>query len=208
MIIAVVGAGGKTTLIKEYAKKYLMQGKKVFVTTSTHMMIEEDTLLTDDANDIIRYLQEMGYIMAGIKHGEKIKALSLETYYKVCQHADVVLIEADGSKHMPIKFPREGEPVIYDNVDEIVVVCGLHALGKKAREVAHRLELVKECLQIEDDTIILPKHIQKLVKEGYAEPLHRQYPKKRITIKVTHDNSFYQRAISQMIEESLSDREI
>ena len=70
MIIAVVGSGGKTTLIKKLAEKYRAQGKKVFVTTTTHMFIEEDTLLTDDANTIIGVLREKGYVMAGIPERE------------------------------------------------------------------------------------------------------------------------------------------
>ncbi len=183
MVIAVVGAGGKTTLIKQYAKEYLQQGKKVFVTTSTHMYIEKDTLLTDDAEVLIRELKEKGYLMAGLPQGEKIRELSKETYEKVCRHADVVLIEADGSKHLPIKFPGPNEPVIYENVDEIIVVCGLHAIGKPAKEVAFRLELVKQCLGIEDDTIITLEHIQTLVNEGYVKPLGKAYPQKTVRVK-------------------------
>ena len=45
MIIAVVGSGGKTTLLKKLAEQYRSQVKTVFVTTTTHMLIEEDTLL-------------------------------------------------------------------------------------------------------------------------------------------------------------------
>ena len=76
MIISVVGSGGKTTLIKKLAKQYRAEGKTVLVTTSTHMFIEEDTLLTDDASVIIRALQEKGYAMAGIPAGIKIQSLS------------------------------------------------------------------------------------------------------------------------------------
>lgn len=183
MIKAVVGAGGKTTLIRRYAAESISRGLKVFVTTSTHMYIEEDTLLTDDADEIIRELNKKHYVMAGIREGEKIKPLSMETYHKVCAKADVVLIEADGSKHMPIKFPGEGEPVIYDNVDEIIVVYGIHALNKRAREVCHRLELVKKCLDITDDTLITEEHMQKLVVKGYVEPLRAKFPEKRIVIQ-------------------------
>ena len=58
MIVAVVGSGGKTTLIKNLAQTYRAEGKTVLVTTTTHMFIEEDTLLTDDAEVIIRALEE------------------------------------------------------------------------------------------------------------------------------------------------------
>lgn len=203
MIKAVVGAGGKTTHIHNAAKEYLKQGLKVLVTTSTHMLIEESMLLTDDAKKIIRELEENHYVMAGIPQGEKFQSLSIETYEKVCQHADVVLIEADGSKHMPIKYPAEHEPVIYGNVDEIVVICGLHALGKPLKDVAHRMELVKECLQISENTIVEARHIQKLVMKRYVKPMKEKYPEKNVTIKATHNDSLYQRVIAKLIESGM-----
>ena len=203
MIHAFVGAGGKTSLIRKYANKYRAEGKKVFVTTTTHMFIEEDTLLTDDAEEIIRALEKTGYVMAGIPEGRKITALSEKTYREVCKHADVVLVEADGSKHMPIKFPDEKEPVIPANADEIIIVCGLQAIGGKAEKVSQRLELVKECLKIEDDTVINAGHIQKLVQKGYVEPLKENDPERNIIIEPNHDGSLYQRAVASLMKHGM-----
>ncbi len=200
MIQAFVGSGGKTTLLKKMAEQYRAEEKKVFVTTTTHMFIEEDTLLTDDADTIIQVLLEKGYVMAGIPEGDKIKSLSKETYEKVCACADVVLVEADGSKRLPLKFPNSTEPVIPEPVDEIFVVCGLNALGKKAGEVCHRLDLVKQCLGIEDDTVITPSHVQKLVMEGYLEPLRRRYPNSKITLMPRHDATLYQRTVASVLQ--------
>ena len=182
MIIAVVGSGGKTTLVHKLAAQYRAEGKTVFVTTTTHMFVEEATLLTDDADKIIHALQETGYAMAGIREGNKIKSLSRETFEKVCSFADVVLVEADGSKHMPLKFPNSSEPVIPDRVDRIIVVWGPHGLHKPAREVCHRLDLVLQCLGIREDTPITQEHVQKLLQEGYLIPLKKQYPHADITI--------------------------
>ena len=181
-MIAVVGSGGKTTLIKKLAAKYRSAGKTVLVTTTTHMFIEADTLLTDDADTILRTLTETGYAMAGVPHGEKIKALSPETFEAVCTAADVVLVEADGSKHMPLKYPNESEPVIPENTDKIIVVWGPHGLGRPAREVCHRLELVTRCLGIEEDTRISTEHVEKLLQEGYLLPLRRQFPRAEIQV--------------------------
>ena len=124
MIQAFVGSGGKTTLLKKLAAQYREQGKKVFVTTTTHMFAEADTLLTDDPETIVKALQETGYAMAGLPEGEKIKALSKETFDAVCACADVVLVEADGSKRLPLKYPNASVPVIPEHTDEIFVVCG------------------------------------------------------------------------------------
>lgn len=176
MIVAVVGSGGKTTLIKKLAAQYRREGKTVLVTTTTHMFIEEDTLLTDDADTVIGALRETGYAMAGIPEGQKIKALSKETFDTLCKIAEVVLVEADGSKHMPLKYPNATEPVIPVGTDRIVVVWGPHGLGKPAREVCHRLDLVKECLNITEDTIITEEHVRKLLMQGYQLPLAERFP--------------------------------
>ena len=200
MIISVVGSGGKTTLIKELAKRYRKENKTVFVTTSTHMFVEEDTLLTDDADTIVHQLKEKGYAMAGIPEGGKIKALSRKTYEAVCSFADVVLVEADGSKRLPLKYPNGTEPVIPENTDEIIVVCGLIAIGQQAKDVCHRLELVKACLGIQDDTEITASHVQKLVTDGYLNPLRAAYPNAKITCIPRHDGSLYQRTIASLLQ--------
>ena len=42
-IIAVIGAGGKTTLIHRLAEEYRRKGASVLVSTTTHMLVEPDT---------------------------------------------------------------------------------------------------------------------------------------------------------------------
>ena len=197
MVIAYVGSGGKTTFLKRRAQACREAGMRVFITTSTRMYTEPDTMLTDDAQAIIHHLEEAGWVMAGMPHGEKFGPLPDAVYQQVCKAADVVLVEADGSKRLPLKFPDEGEPVIYDNVDEIIVVCGLQAGGKPARDVCHRLELVKKCLGISDETIITAEHIRKLVREGYVRPLREKYPGKSIIVQPNHDGSPGQIALAQ-----------
>ncbi len=182
MIRAFVGAGGKTTLIHAQAEQFRAEGRRVFVTTSTHMATEPDTVLSDDPAVILRELDRTGYVMAGLPHGEKIGPLSPETYAQVCRQADVVLVEADGSNRKPIKFPNATEPVIYGNVEEIVVVCGLHALGKPIGDVAHRLELVLNCLGVPADTPVTVAHIAQLVREGYLRPLKEKYPSAALSV--------------------------
>ena len=201
MILAFVGSGGKTTLIKEIAQQFRHQGKSVFITTTTHMFMEPDALLTDDAATIIAALRKTGYAMSGIPSGEKITALSSETYKAVCEHADVVLVEADGSRQLPLKYPNAEEPVIPENADEIIVVCGLNAIGRQAQNVCHRLELVKSCLSIGEDTIITAAHIQKLVTDGYLNPLKARYPDVKVTLMPHHDGTLYQRALASLLRD-------
>ena len=45
-VIAIVGAGGKTSRIKNLTREYVQQGKSVLVTTTTHMGLEPGMVLS------------------------------------------------------------------------------------------------------------------------------------------------------------------
>ncbi len=184
MIRAFVGSGGKTGTIMKQAAAYREAGKRVLITTSTQMGAREGTIVGDDALPVIAALECDGYAMAGTKANRegKIAALSESTFRAVCAHADIVLVEADGSRQHPLKFPNENEPVIPEGTQEIVVVCGLSAIGKPAKDVCHRLELVKRALGIEDHTIITAEHVRDLVGKAYMTPLKAKYPEAKVTL--------------------------
>ena len=153
LIISVVGAGGKTTHIHRLAEKYLKQGKKVLVITTTHMYLEKDTILELE-NDMETSVGRMkdalaqGFCMAGspCEEERKMGPLSDHVTEQILPAADVVLVEADGAKHRLIKYPDSTEPVIYPGSSEIHIVMGMAAAGKKCRDVAHRTEKVMQCL--------------------------------------------------------------
>lgn len=200
MITAVVGAGGKTTLIHEMTAQYLREEKKVFVTTTTHMFREPDTLVTEDPAAIVQVLRERGCVMAGHPCGEKISALPQSVYEAVCAEADEVLVEADGAKHMAVKYPADNEPVIPENVDKIIVVCGLHALGRTVKEAAFRQEEVMRCLGIDENTQLTPAHLQALIQKGYVIPLKEQYPQAQIAVHAAGGTDLYSRAVGALLE--------
>ena len=62
MIISVIGSGGKTTKIKQLKDQYLKEGKTVLMTTSTHMKIEENTLVDPSYEEIINEIKKIDYI--------------------------------------------------------------------------------------------------------------------------------------------------
>ncbi len=207
MIIAVVGSGGKTTRIHKLAKYYRSLGKKVFVTTTTHMKKEPETVIPTYAKDLLNPLNENGYCMAGTLTTtkgapiQKIGTLPKDLYDQVVKEADITLIEADGSRGMPAKIPADYEPVIPENVDEIHIVIGMSALGKTAKEVVHRLCLADDDLEIKEDTTITPLHLQKLLKKGYLEPLREQHNDTKIKVYPGQADTLYQRVIARFLQE-------
>ena len=138
-VISVVGAGGKTSLIFSWARELAASGKKVVITTTTHMYrpdrMEEDGIRIVVSDDSER--------------PDKVKAPPAEVLDRLRDTADVVLIEADGSRHMPLKWPADWEPVIPDYTDITVCVAGLSAIGKKTADVVYRADELPDRLKRE-----------------------------------------------------------
>lgn len=207
-VIAFVGSGGKTTKIHLYAQHYREQGRTVFVTTTTHMGMEDEMLVTEEAEPIIERLQSDGYCMAcAPKQREdeergvaKVSALPPDVYEKACAYADIVLVEADGSRQLPMKCPNETEPVIPDNADEIRIIIGLSALGKTAKEVCHRPELLSS-YGIDKEAPVSASAMQKVLMEGYVKPLRAAYPDVKVSIEPFRINDLYDRAVAAFLQE-------
>ena len=72
-------------------------------------------------------------------------------YEKAGKLADVILVEADGSKRLPVKVPGPKEPVIPENSDQILCIYGLGALGKQAADCCFRMQPSEQLLKIPED---------------------------------------------------------
>ena len=64
-VIAIVGAGGKTSRIKNLTREYVQQGKSVLVTTTTHMGLEPDMGLFENLEDIRQQLEKQNVCICG-----------------------------------------------------------------------------------------------------------------------------------------------
>ena len=185
MVTAVVGAGGKTTLIRELSARYRAQGKRVLVTTSTHMFREPSTLVDAQAAQIAAALQTEGFAMAGSAAPEgKIGPLP-PGLYAACAAADEVLVEADGARGHLVKLPRAGEPVIFDNVTDIVLVINLKAEGLPLRVAAHHPEQVAAALGVAQDTPLTPALLGRLTAL-YRAHLRSRWPDKRLRLHLNY----------------------
>lgn len=142
-VISFVGAGGKTTVLFACAKYLHKQGKKVLVTTTTHMYEIAETILGTSSEPLVAALQKKGIAIAGQATGSgKVGYIGDAAYKEACTVADVVLVESDGSRRLPLKWLGKHEPVIPDNAQAIVCIAGLTALGKLGGESCFRWDEV------------------------------------------------------------------
>lgn len=152
--ISFVGAGGKTSLIKYLAEVSAKRGKKVAITTTTKIYAESPFKLLE--NDGVLVNGNPIFIGKSIENG-KLTALSENEIEMIAKEFNLVLIEADGAKRKPIKFPAAFEPVIPDLTEKVFVVAGLDALYKKIKDTVFRAHLFCREMDISDDEIISPE---------------------------------------------------
>ena len=149
-VITVVGAGGKTSTIFELGNELSNLNKKTIITTTTHMKLDKDFLLIDEdfnIENLKKILQKNNLIKIGKKESDyKVKSLDEDTLKRCIDISDFLLIEGDGSKRLPLKAPKDNEPVIIQETDLVIGLIGFDSLDKKIEETCHRPELVSKLL--------------------------------------------------------------
>ena len=155
-ITALVGGGGKTTLMLRLARELAKTGARVIVTTTTHIFPPEGIPQGNPANaqEVARALLLEPLICLGkpAVDGKLIAPdLSMEI---LSQLADYVLVEADGAKRLPLKAPAEHEPVIPQEARLVVAVAGLDGAVQPIRESVFRPALYAAlCGKSEQDVV-------------------------------------------------------
>lgn len=137
--IALVGAGGKTTLMYALAEEYTKRGIRVLVTTTTHIYQPQKRIWARSAEEAERLWKAGQYAVVGEEaENGKLKALTEAELREYMQIAQVVLVEADGAKGKPCKVPADFEPVIPDECDIVIGVMGMDALFRTVVEACFR----------------------------------------------------------------------
>lgn len=167
-MIAFVGAGGKTTTIYNLANELISQGKRVIITTTTHIYEPENIEVATDMEDIQKALQGNKLLVAGKPCEDgKLTCLEERIFNELGKYADYVLIEADGAKKMPIKVPKYNEPVLPDCIDMIVGIVGMDCVGKRIKDVCFRPQEAVKLLNEETKQIVTENHF--IIEEDIAQ---------------------------------------
>lgn len=128
-IVALVGGGGKTAALRLMREELLAQGWKVVVTTTTRLGREE--------------AGELGEVVLRGLEGDKALGIEPGEVAALRGSADLVLVEADGSRQRSLKAPADHEPAIPAEADRVILLVGADALGQPLEgDWVHRPERV------------------------------------------------------------------
>lgn len=154
--ICLVGGGGKTTVMYELAAAWAACGRKVLVLTSTHILCPADGSFAADVPAVQNLWQQGRYAVIGtleLSTG-KLTAPPQDLYEALKLQADVILCEADGSKHHPCKAPAAHEPVLLPDSDIVLAVVGMDALGNSLQQACQRPQPAAAFLGCSLDSVI------------------------------------------------------
>lgn len=168
-LVAIVGAGGKTTLLHRVGREARAAGKSVLLTTTTKMGIDQERGLVmtgPDRADVTSALEREGICLAVSEAiGTKLVGVDpvLVDGWWDQGVADLVVVEADGARRHLIKAPAEYEPVIPSRSTVVVWVMSGRAYGRPIAEVAHRPDRFAARLAVDIDEPITPELVARLV---------------------------------------------
>ncbi len=183
-VIALLGGGGKSSLLIYMARVCKAQGLRAIFTTTTRMRFSE----LKNAGPIFHIQalkkgisEEKGpmpqFSLMGHKEGMKAVGISLDEVGEIAKvyPSYKIIVEADGAKGRPIKANLEHEPVVPSNTDLAIGMIGLDCLGRSMEEVAFRskelarLSGIQESEDIDLKTILdLTNHPEGLFKNVRA----------------------------------------
>lgn len=163
-ITAIIGSGGKSTLLKTLGLELMRAGGRVLLCTTTHMFPVAGVPWDGSSRrlDAAPWKPGASHVpgctceaCAGLARGSICQAGVLdpetgklsapaEPLGKLAQRFNYVLAEADGSKRLPLKAHAAWEPVIPSGTANIVWIVGASGLGKPINEAVHRPELFCE----------------------------------------------------------------
>lgn len=185
-IIALVGAGGKTTSLFLLGKELAALGRKVVLTTTAKLhpsgapipMVLEDRVSSLE-EEVAAALARANQVLVGAGlEGDKLTGLACSSLLRIAAlpQVDMVVVEADGARGLPLKFPGEDEPVVCSADTLVVPVLGMAAMGACLTEDNfHRPELACRYLGVEAGSEITPDLAARLLchRRSYGRFLGR-----------------------------------
>lgn len=140
-VTALIGGGGKTTAMYTLARELSPRGTVLCCTTTRILPPDHlPVLLSPGEEAVSAALADHGCACLGTPaENGKLSAPELPMA-RLAALADYVLVEADGSRGLPVKAHLPHEPVIPACAVQTVLLAGASGFGRPIREAVHRPE--------------------------------------------------------------------
>lgn len=166
-VTAVIGGGGKTSLLERLGKE--LTGS-VLLCTTTKILPFPGLPCARTSEELARLRQSHRLLCAGteLPGTGKLTALDI-SMTQLAAWFDYVLVEADGAARRPMKAHAPHEPVIPAEANQTVLVVGAAGFGQPIAQAAHRPERYAQLSGVAETDLITPEREATVL---LAEGLH------------------------------------
>lgn len=167
-VLFVIGSGGKTTLLATLARE--LPGAVILCTTTHMLPFPGIPLLPGDEMQPVReaLLRERVVCLGRPDEKGKLTAPALPMS-QLQTLAPWVLVEADGSKHLPLKAHAPYEPVIPPESRQTILVVGASGFGRPILQAVHRPERFCALTGAAPEDLVTPELAARAIaREGLA----------------------------------------
>lgn len=182
MIVALVGAGGKTTTMFRLAAEQAAPDAKVITTTTTHIfppgmeqtgrlvLAPERAALLQAAAATLEQHAHITVAASATPEG-KLRGVppSWVADLIALPGVSLALVEADGARGHMLKAPADHEPALPPDAHLVLLLASAEALGQPLSEAtAHRLERVEAVTGLKAGDLVTPQALARLAthREG------------------------------------------
>ena len=162
-VVAVIGGGGKTSLLLRLAEELKEKGRVILCATAKMHLPKGMQLTAPNADEIEAAFALENPVCVGIRTTEGKLTLDIRDIELLRSLAPYVLCEADGSKGLPLKAHAPHEPVVPAEANRVICVVGIDGIGKPIQESAHRPELYAALLSVEQEYIVAPRDAARVI---------------------------------------------
>ncbi|MCY4112850.1 MAG: selenium cofactor biosynthesis protein YqeC [Chloroflexi bacterium] len=175
-IVAIVGAGGKTSTMFALSRALAAAGRRVLTTKST--IIYRPTMAQSpgvveipperwatELRGLLDLRREVT-VVTGSAGPDRWQGVSADRASELrdAARADCVIVEADGARGRLLKAPADHEPSMPASASLVMPVVNLRAVGRRIdSEQVHRPEQVAALLGISVDGVIGPEHVPRVL---------------------------------------------
>ena len=165
-VTAVIGSGGKTTLLSALARE--LPGKVILCTTSFFYPFQDTAFLsisdiTEEKEELMLrgLLAENRVVCNGEMAGNGKLGRPLLSFERLSLMADYVLVECDVSRGCPLKAHADKEPDLPDTVDDTVCVIGAGGFMQPVEKAVHHPDIFRLLTGCAEDAVARPELVAK-----------------------------------------------
>jgi probable selenium-dependent hydroxylase accessory protein YqeC len=145
-VIAIVGAGGKSTTAFSVATALAAQGRRVVISTTTKMGQDQTGGLDQTSPDfaaVAKALSSPGVCLV-VEHldptSPKVVGPPTNWFDRLATSGlvDAIVLEADGARRRNAKAPGPHEPVLPSSTTHVLAILGADALDRVIEDQGHR----------------------------------------------------------------------